>query len=507
MSRQTICYRGSLKSCNYSCSYCPFSKRKASAKEMERDQSQWMEFCRRLGQYAGKRNIGALLVTPYGEAMIHGWYWKGLAAISRLTEIQAVGAQTNLSFPYETFLEAFQRDGGIKGKLRLWATFHPEMISAERFAEKVRQVWETGVSIGAGAVGVPENLPVLKALREALPQEVYLWINRMDGLKRPYSQEELQQLTAIDPWFLQECAVRIADCRQCQGRMFVEGNGAVGICNISRRRKKGSWYEAESDEMGLDEMESGEAGSDAGEQGAGEPGAEDPVIVRSDAVIDSCGKKYCTCYLAYAGRDDFENRLALGRYPLFRIPWKPKAFFVDLDGMFLAGHRRPGFPVEQEVLGASLLRQMKSAENDSDFFGLPGLWFRTIPVFLVTSLSGREAKRRLGADFSLFQGGVFASGAQLYLKFGEVHCQENFFGNPEEGHWMKVVSEKPEKEQGLAAFCRWLGMEEPDCAIMGDSCEDLPMFRRCGFAIAPETAEACVRKEADWIVKMSAAVQ
>ncbi len=44
MARNMIQYRGSLKSCNYGCSYCPFAKRPSSPSELLKDREDWMRF-------------------------------------------------------------------------------------------------------------------------------------------------------------------------------------------------------------------------------------------------------------------------------------------------------------------------------------------------------------------------------------------------------------------------------------------------------------------------------
>ena len=99
MTGKTIVYRGSLKSCNYHCSYCPFSKHRISAAELKKDRAQWFSFIQSFKGHAKSQNIRALLVTPYGEAMIHPWYWEGLALASACQNTDAIGAPTNLSFP------------------------------------------------------------------------------------------------------------------------------------------------------------------------------------------------------------------------------------------------------------------------------------------------------------------------------------------------------------------------------------------------------------------------
>lgn len=59
-----ILYRGCLKSCNYNCSYCPFSKHGMSVKELEKDKKQWFAFIESLQKQAEKTDIRAMMVTP-----------------------------------------------------------------------------------------------------------------------------------------------------------------------------------------------------------------------------------------------------------------------------------------------------------------------------------------------------------------------------------------------------------------------------------------------------------
>lgn len=135
MGRGTIQYRGSLKSCNYSCSYCPFAKRKSSTEELARDRESWFRFCDTVEKTGDI--YGAVMVVPYGEALIHICYWEGLARLSRLDTVEAVGAQTNLSFPVEKMLNEYRKAGGRLEKLRLWATFHPGNGNRGRFYSAV----------------------------------------------------------------------------------------------------------------------------------------------------------------------------------------------------------------------------------------------------------------------------------------------------------------------------------------------------------------------------------
>ena len=98
MDRKTVVYRGSLKSCNYRCSYCPFSKHRTLKGETEKDREALLRFCRSIKERAESENIGAVFITPYGEAAIYEYYWDAMAGLSQTAFIEHVGIQTNLSF-------------------------------------------------------------------------------------------------------------------------------------------------------------------------------------------------------------------------------------------------------------------------------------------------------------------------------------------------------------------------------------------------------------------------
>ena len=67
MDRHMVLYRGSLKSCNYHCSYCPFSKHPMSERELDRDLMQWCSFVKRLMKKAKALHIGALICRECPE--------------------------------------------------------------------------------------------------------------------------------------------------------------------------------------------------------------------------------------------------------------------------------------------------------------------------------------------------------------------------------------------------------------------------------------------------------
>lgn len=501
MNGLELLYRGSLKSCNYQCSYCPFSKHRMSERELRRDREQWEHFAETVWGRAGELKIRSLLVAPYGEALIHPWYWEGLGRISSLAGVGAVGAQTNLSFPAEESLECFQKAGGDLKKLHLWATFHPEMTTAEEFSEKCGKLAEKGVRLCAGAVGAPQNAKLLKALRRGLPKEIYLWVNRMDGLKRPYTREETETFLEIDPYFLRELSYPPADPGQCRNRLFAEGNGRLRVCNISRYLEI-SWD-------GLWETTQRKKGAEPVPDGMAKP---------------LCGQKRCSCYLAYGGREDFMNQILFGPHPVFRVPRRAKAVFLD-------------------IMGTLILKKEPGQERIPPWVraGLEGLHRDGIPLFFATTLPYHEAKRRCREIWHLFSGGVFAGGAHLVLKetggrweavqamekdclaaledMGkDLHCRVLPYRSKEklykvtllrpdvlpwreeerrtaaerlreagiggirifpEENCLQIVSEHATKAEGVRRICGQLHISLEEAAAAGDSPEDAEMLKLC----------------------------
>ena len=421
MGRKTICYRGSLKSCNYRCSYCPFSKHRASVQELEKDRQNFGRFCESIADRAAEFDIGAVFVVPYGEASIHRWYWEGLGRLAGLDGLDRVGLQTNLSFSVEECLAIFdlysgdanrengrEIDRGISGaarrKLCIWATFHPEMTDMETFVDKCHRLADSGVNLCVGAVGAPQNILLLGRLRERLSPDLYLWINKMDGLGRAYTEEEKRAFLELDPFFGLECGSPAADVAMCSDRCFVEADGRIRACNIGRI-KEGNWYQSEQEEI----------------------------------FRPLCGKKRCSCYLAYGGRVDFEGRQFFGAYPIFRVPKPYQAVFLDLDGTLVPEKHRGR-------LADSVRRKLLALREKR-------------PVFLATSMPAEEVRRRLGEDLELFQGAVFASGAYVWMRTKEEGGKADGSGEKRKGAAGREVihpvdlKELPRLTE-LAAQCR-----------------------------------------------------
>lgn len=274
-------YRGSLKSCNYHCSYCPFSKRRANSRtELTRDEKDLSRFVDRILEEEGEHF--AVQIVPYGEALIHPYYMRELARLSRGQWIELLGCQSNFSFPIEEMLGIYESCGGILQKLRLWGTFHPEMTTVEAFISQCECLEAKGVRFCVGVVGEPGRIALIRQLRSKLPRNVYLWINRMDGLNRAYQSEEIAAFSEIDPYFRLELSENAGNKKTCLKSCFVEADGTMRHCNIAT----GSF---------------GNLYGDYSQQ------------------KNPCRQKRCSCFLAYCNQD-LPELLEMGEYPAFRLP-------------------------------------------------------------------------------------------------------------------------------------------------------------------------------------------
>ncbi len=227
-----ITYRGMLRSCNYSCSYCPFAKRKYSKTESQKDQESLATFFHEIEQ---RKEEVSILIAPYGEAMIHKYYQETLIRFSQLNQVKQIGIQTNGSFSIEEFTFLVEKLGGVAAKIHFWISFHPEMIEQKSFVEKVREI-SKNFPLCVGVVGEEKKLPEIVKLRREIPDKIYLWINRMDGMKGNYQPETIEQFLAIDPMFSWELKTWKAQTCHCIGQGgealhgFYQGKGSLASC-------------------------------------------------------------------------------------------------------------------------------------------------------------------------------------------------------------------------------------------------------------------------------------
>lgn len=428
LEANTLFYPGILKSCNYSCSYCPVTRQERSIEESSNDKEQFDQILENFKKQARNQTIKALLITPAGEALTYPYYWKGMAMLTCIDSVEAVGAQTNLSFSITKSLKMFQAAGGRIEKLKLCAVYHPEMESVSRFVRKCNKLFKENISFSVGVIGIPEHMERIQELRMKLPEKIYVWVDPVENKVSDYTEEERKAFLKIDPFFLKS-----------------------------------------------------------------------PYI---------------------------DGRNVFGTYPGFRIPWKPKAFFFNIDGTLIPEQR-----ICPEPDMVSFLKTHK--ENG--------------PLFFATSYTYQEASRRCRDIFPLFRGGIFSGGAhvvlnakstqiekELYLpldplilpilekKQGEFGCRLRIFQEkdlvymltlekPSSRTWrdlerkqieetvilkskefrcfikkncLHIVSSKANKEDGLRTLCSWLSIHPSHCCAAGHDLEDIPMLSICGYPLA-----------------------
>jgi hypothetical protein len=222
----SILYRGPLASCNYGCAYCPFAKRKDDRAALARDRAAWRRFVDWIAARPASDELG-VFVTPWGEALIRRWYRDGLAELSRLPQIVRAAVQTNLSAPLDWIADADPT------RLALWCTYHPEWTTLDRFVAACRTLDAAGVSHSVGIVGQRAYLEPARALRRALPDATYVWVNAVKSLA--YTADELTEWQAIDPLF-ELNTVRWpslgARCGAGERAITVDGDGTMRRCHF-----------------------------------------------------------------------------------------------------------------------------------------------------------------------------------------------------------------------------------------------------------------------------------
>lgn len=367
LSVRRIYYRGKLNSCNYTCSYCPFGK-KSHRPSTAQDRQAWNRFITAIEQWKGETL--QLFVIPYGEALIHRYYREGIVRLAALPHVAGISCQTNLSFLADEWLSELRAIPALRGKIRIWASFHPEMTTVERFAGQLHRLCKEGIQVCAGAVGNPSAKNVLNELRKALSPEIYLFINAMQGLKSPLSDEDVRFFTRLDNLFeydLHNAPAQWEHCASGRTSCFIDWKGNIFACPRSKV-KIGNLYRNQTLDTSL-----------------------------------PCRRKVCDCYIAFSNLTNHPLRRVMGEGAFWRIPDRPliTAVFFDVDGTLTDTQGR----VPESY--ADTLRYM--AES--------------VPLYLATSLSVEQARRKLGkALFGLFKGGVFADGGLLLYGNGQHLC-------------------------------------------------------------------------------------
>jgi MoaA/NifB/PqqE/SkfB family radical SAM enzyme len=226
----SILYRGPLSSCNYGCPYCPFAKHRENAAEHRADRVQLQRFLDWVEAQQGKHQL-SIFFTPWGEALIHRRYQQAFIRLTHLPHVQKVSIQTNLSCRLAWV------EGCDKTRMALWTTYHPGEVAREQFLGRCRELIERGVAFSVGMVGLRQYADEIEAMRQALPERVYLWINAYKRISDYYTAADRARFEAVDPLFSinnQYHPSRGAWCRAGDTVIAVDGEGVIRRCHFIR---------------------------------------------------------------------------------------------------------------------------------------------------------------------------------------------------------------------------------------------------------------------------------
>src|SRR5690606_9233445 len=92
-----------------------------------------------------------------------------------------------------------------------------------------------GVRYSVGMVGLREDLDEIEAMRRALPEHVYLWINAVKREAGYYGAADLTRLERVDPLVALNAVAHVSEGRMCRAgsaAISVDGNGDVRRCHF-----------------------------------------------------------------------------------------------------------------------------------------------------------------------------------------------------------------------------------------------------------------------------------
>ena len=485
LSIKRIYYRGKLNSCNYTCSYCPFGK-KSHLIATTQDEQAWNRFITAIEQWKG--GPLQLFIIPYGEALIHRYYRKGIIHLAALPQVAGISCQTNLSFSADEWLDEFPATPTLISKIKIWASFHPEMTSVESFVRRLHTLYNAGIQVCAGAVGNPMAKSVLSDLRNALLPDIYLFINAMQGLKSPLSIEDIRFFTQLDNLFeydLKNASAQWTICSGGRSSCIIDWKGDIFACPRSQV-KIGNFYQNQM-----------------------------------LAPLLPCRRKVCDCYIAFSNLTNHPLHRIMGAGAFWRIPDKPfiTSVFFDVDGTLTDAQGR---------VSESYAHALRSIAQ-------------FVPLYLASSLSMQQARRKLGkALFSLFEGGVFADGGllvyggqsqcmpvELLLDINEesakitAHSYEGqvykysmlVYDKEERINILSRLKEKPyqvfykpplitvihkevDKRKGVLHICKALAFPLDQVLIVGNSLKDWEMMSVVSHSCAVMNAEPLLKERA-----------
>ncbi len=230
MKRWNILYRGSLTSCNYACDYCPFAKTKNTKEELQKDAKELIRFQNWVKEQ--KENIG-VLITPWGEGLIRKYYQKAMTEMSHYNNVYRIAIQTNISCSLDWIQEVNKKTFG------LWTTFHPSQITIDKFLEKCEKLSLSSVRYSVGMVGLKEDFPLIKELKQRLPSNVYMWVNAYKREPNYYTGENISFLSNIDPYFHWNNQYHPSfgkECRAGYTTFSVDGDGEMTRCHFIKTK-------------------------------------------------------------------------------------------------------------------------------------------------------------------------------------------------------------------------------------------------------------------------------
>ncbi len=475
-----ITYRGHLKSCNYTCHYCPFSKNKISKVELEGDKVALDRFMMKLGDINFENSL-EVLFTPYGEALIHDYYLEAFRELSNREYISKIGCQTNLSFDVDKFLS---RDIDFS-KVYLWATFHPTMVGIEEFVSKVTKL-HSKISISVGIVGNTDELHIFKVLRQKLPSNVYMWVNAMDGLGRKYTEFELEFFTEHDPVFTYE--VGRLDSYKCSGgssHIFVKGNGEIFSCNRNKK-SLGNIYKSSN----LEEAK--------------------------------CSGGCCDCYLAYSHTHEFLENKFIRENNLFRVPnkVKPKAIFFDIDGTLTEDR----LTLEKAFKYLASKTQIYIATERPEKIAFRNIGFLKKYVsggvfsggsYIVDYKNGFKHVEEIKNIDTSFLETVYSD--KKSTVYEEENCiyrvitHKNFASSKlgdvdiiqQSNRMYSLVSCGVDKFFGIKILCNEVGLDIKDVMAVGNETNDIVMFENCGYSVAVLNSSDEVKASAEYCLNVT----
>lgn len=280
MSITHILYRGSLSSCNYACEYCPFAKTTNTREELDLDRDQLHRFVDWLA--ACNQTVG-VMITPWGEAIIHRYYREAMIRLSWMDHVQRIAIQTNLS----GYLDDLAR--ARADRLAIWATFHPGETDMARFVQRCTTLQQLKIRFSVGVVGFQKHFGDIAELRASLPADVYLWVNVPKSSGVDYTDEDIRFLQSVDPYFqwnARRWPSRGKPCLTGLTSFTVDGNGDARRCHfvdevIGNIYRSNIW----------------------------------PVLTPR-----SCPNETCGCHIGYVHREDFGLDQLYGSNILERIP-------------------------------------------------------------------------------------------------------------------------------------------------------------------------------------------